>query len=200
MAASKAESEKPFADEKRLAELQQRKVSLDLALEFKDDGDDVMAEDGSEEETVNTAGTPVTPRSPLTLEQRLYQKLAVFALPILEGSAYYMKLKSEGYEDLTLEAIGGGEYSIAHYYRKDGDAMRDPEITFIIDKKNKSIHPTSFLQDEMGIFYETETASPEQVKGVGQFMSEWFTRIKNQGFEPDTVKTYEQEEEQEYER
>lgn len=199
-AASKAESEKPFADEKRLAELQQRKVSLDLALEFKDDGDDVMAEDGSEEETVNTAGTPVTPRSPLTLEQRLYQKLAVFALPILEGSAYYMKLKSEGYEDLTLEAIGGGEYSIAHYYRKDGDAMRDPEITFIIDKKNKSIHPTSFLQDEMGIFYETETASPEQVKGVGQFMSEWFTRIKNQGFEPDTVKTYEQEEEQEYER
>ena len=30
----------------------------------------------------------------------------------------------------------------------------------------------------MGIFYETETASPEQVKGVGQFMSEWFTRIK----------------------
>ena len=78
--------------------------------------------------------------------------------------------------------------------------MRDPEITFIIDKKNKSIHPTSFLQDEMGIFYETETASPEQVKGVGQFMSEWFTRIKNQGFEPDTVKTYEQEEEQEYER
>ena len=199
-AASKAESEKPFADEKRLVELQQRKVSLDLALEFKDDGDDVMAEDGSEEETVNTAGTPVTPRSPLTLEQRLYQKLAVFALPILEGSAYYMKLKSEGYEDLTLEAIGGGEYSIAHYYRKDGDAMRDPEITFIIDKKNKSIHPTSFLQDEMGIFYETETASPEQVKGVGQFMSEWFTRIKNQGFEPDTVKTYEQEEEQEYER
>ena len=55
-----------------------------------------------------------------------------------------MKLKSEGYEDLTLEAIGGGEYSIAHYYRKDGDAMRDPEITFIIDKQ-KQIHSPHFV-------------------------------------------------------
>ena len=199
LAASKAESEKPFTDEERLAELQQRKVSLDLALEFKEDGDDVMAEDGGEEEPTDSTNTPVAPRSPLTLEQRLYQKLVEFAAPVLEGSAYCMKLKADGFEDLKIEVIGAG-YSIAHYYDRNGDAMRDPEITFTIDKENRSIHPTSFLQDDEGIFYETETVSPAKIKDLELFMSEWFTNIKNQGFEPETVKSYEQEEEQDYER
>lgn len=195
LAASKAESEKPFADEERLVELQRRKVSLDLALEFKEDSDDVMAADGSGEETMDR-----TDQEPLTLEQQIYRKLAVFAGPVLDGSACYMKLKSEGYEDLAVEAIGGGEYSIAHCFSKNGDAMRDPEITFIVDEETKSIHPTSFLQDDAGIFYVAETASPAQVKDLKQFMSRWFTNIKNQGFEPERVECYELEEQQDYER
>ena len=52
----------------------------------------------------------------------------------------------------------------------------------------------------MGIFYKTEMASPSMVKDLKEFMSQWFTNIKNQGSEPDTVKLYEQDEEQEYER
>ena len=200
LAASKEESEKPFADEERLEELQKRKVSLDLALEFKEDGDDLMAADGSEEETAEQKDSPQAYRESLTLEQRLYRKLEVFASPVLNGEAYYMKLKSEGFEDLVLEVIGSGEYSIAHYYRQNGDAMRDPEITFTVDEKTKSIHPTSFLQDNMGIFYETADAAPAQVRDLKEFMSQWFTNIKNQGFEPETVRFYEQDEEQEYER
>lgn len=200
LAASKAESEKPFADEERLLELQQKKVSLDLALEFKEDGDDVMAEDGGEEENAAQANDSAAQRRPPTLEQRLYRKLMVFAAPVLDGSAYYMKLKSEGFEDLVLEAIGGNEYSIAHYYNQNGDAMRDPEITFTVDAKAKSIHPTSFLQDNMGIFYETETAPAATVRDLKEFMSQWFTNIQNQGFEPETVKIYGEKEEQEYAR
>lgn len=201
LAASKEESEKPFADEERLVELQQKKVSLDLALEFKDDGDDVMADDGGEEETTVNTNISVTQRTPLTLEQQLYRKLEVFAAPVLDGSTYCMKLKSDGFEDLKVEAIGGGEYSIAHYYKQNGDSMRDPEITFTVDTETKSIHPTSFLQDVAGIFYETKTAPAARVKDLKQFMSQWFTNIKDQGFEPETVKFYEQDEVQkEYER
>lgn len=201
LAASKEESKKPFADEGRLAELQQKKVSLDLALEFKEDGGDVMAEDGGEEEPAIQTNGSVARKTPPTLEQRLYRKLAVFAAPVLDGSAYCMKLKSDGFEDLKIEAIGGGEYSIAHYYDQNGDAMRDPEITFTIDAETKSIHPTSFLQDDRGIFYETETAPSARVKDLKQFMSQWFTNIKDQGFEPEMVKLYGQNEEQEeYER
>lgn len=48
---SKAECEKPFPDEERLMELQQKKISLDLALEFREDSDDVM--DDSKIESVD---------------------------------------------------------------------------------------------------------------------------------------------------
>lgn len=192
--AAKAESEKPFPNAERLTELQKRKVELDLALEFKDDGEDVL---GGDDES--TAAPTDSPKTPLTLEQRLYQKLAVFASPILNGEACCMKLKSDGFEDLVLEAISGGEYSIAHHYELNGDAMRDPEITFVINKEMKAIHPTSFLQDNMGIFYETDGAAPAKVKDLKEFMSQWFTNIRSQGFEPVRVESCETEIEDESE-
>ena len=210
--AAKLENQKPFPSEEKLAQLQRKKVELDLALEFKDSTDEILEpdedsaealedeSDGEENATVRTQLPPAR----LTLEQKLYQKLAVFASPILDGDAYYMKLKSDGFEDLVLEAIGGGEYSIAHYYKQNGDAMRDPEITFTIDKQNRSIHPASFLQDDIGLFYETAQAKPSMVQDLKDFMSQWFTNIAGQGFEPEKVSVYasesEAEEENEFER
>ena len=210
--AAKLESQKPFHSEEKLAQLQRKKVELDLALEFKDSSDEILEPDEDSTEALedepdseeNT--TVMTQPSParLTLEQKLYQKLAVFASPILDGDAYYMKLKSDGFEDLVLEAIGGGEYSIAHYYTQNGDAMRDPEITFTIDKQHRSIYPTSFLQDDVGLFYETEQAKPSMVQDLKDFMSQWFSNIVNQGFEPEKVSVYatesETEDETEFDR
>lgn len=210
--AARLESQKPFPNEEKLAQLQRKKVELDLALEFKDSADEILEPDEDSAEALEDdpdgeENTPIRTQHPsarLTLEQKLYQKLTVFAGPILDGEAYYMKLKSDGFEDLVLEAIGGGEYSIAHYYKQNGDAMRDPEITFTIDKQNRSIHPTSFLQDDIGLFYETAQAKPSMVQDLKDFMSQWFTNIVNQGFEPEKVSVYasesEAEEETEFER
>jgi N12 class adenine-specific DNA methylase len=195
LVAAKEQCGKPFPDEERLLELQKKKVQLDLALEFKEDGEDVMA---AEE---NGEGSGQGDRKePPTLEQRIYRKLRLFAAPILDGEACYMKLQAKGYEDLVVEAIGGEEYSIAHYYDQNGDSMRDPEITFTIDQENKSIHPASFLQDGIGVYYETEDAAPAMVKDLKEFMVQWFTNIKNQKFEPVKIKRYEQEEENGMER
>ena len=210
--AAKLESQKPFHSEEKLAQLQRKKVELDLALEFKDSADEILEPDEDstealEDEPDDGENTPVRTQSPparLTIEQKLYQKLAIFASSILDGDAYYMKLKSDGFEDLVLEAIGGGEYSIAHYYTQNGDAMRDPEITFTIDKQNCSIHPTSFLQDDIGLFYETAQAKPSMIQDLKDFMSQWFTNIVSQGFELEKVSVYasesEIEEETEFER
>lgn len=209
LGAAKLESEKPFTGEEKLVQLQRKKVELDLALEFKDTSDPVLEPDEDNTDVMNyepdeEADAPsrtAPPSAHLTLEQRLYQKLAVFAGPILEGEAYYMKLKSEGFEDLVLEAIGGNEYSIAHYYRQNGDSMRDPEITFTIDKQTCSIHPTSFLQDDIGLFYDTDSVPPSRVRDLKDFMSQWFTNIKEQGFEPEKVSVYASEnDESEFER
>ncbi|MDD3228040.1 MAG: helicase-related protein [Oscillospiraceae bacterium] len=203
--AVKLESEKPFTGEEKLAQLQRKKVELDLALEFKDSTDEILEPDeesteapekepnGEESTAVRTQPTSAR----LTLEQKLYQKLAVFASPILNGEAYYMKLKSDGFEDLVLEDIGGGEYSIAHYYTQNGDAMHDPEITFTINKQNLSIRPTSFLQDNVGLFYETAQAKPSMVQDLKDFMLQWFTNIINQGFETEKVSVYTAEAEDE---
>ena len=96
--AARLESEKPFTSEEKLVQLQRKKVELDLALEFKDTPDPVLEPDEDNTDVMNYEpdgedGVPVRtapPSAQLTLEQRLYQKLAVFASPILEGEAYYM--------------------------------------------------------------------------------------------------------------
>ncbi len=195
LAEAKEQCGKPFPDEERLLELQKKKVQLDLALEFKEDGEYVMAA----EEAGEGSGKGDR-KEPPTLEQRIYRKLRLFAAPILDGEAYYMKLQAKGYEDLVVEAIGGEEYSIAHYYDQNGDSMRDPEITFTIDRESRSIHPSSFLQDGIGVYYETAEAAPAMVRDLKGFMVQWFTNIKNQGFEPVKIKRYEQEEENTMER
>ena len=188
LADAKAEIEVPFADEERLVELQKRKVELDLALEFKEERNDTFAG-----EEVNGA------ENAHALEQVLYQKLCVFAEPILD-QAYYMRLEAPHFDRLVLEKIGEGEYSIAHYYEQNGDAMRAPEITFRVDKQNQAIYPTSYQQDDMGIFYEVEDVGAAQIKDLKLFMSEWFTNIKEQGFELVRMEGYENESEDEMER
>lgn len=195
LTAAREQCGKPFPDEERLLELQKKKVQLDLALEFKEDGEDVMTAEDAGERCTQGEG-----KEPPTLEQRIYQKLYLFAAPVLDGEAYYMKLQANGYEDLVLEAIGGDEYSIAHYYDQNGDSMRDPEITFTIDREDRSIHPTSFLQDGIGVYYETADAAPATVRDLKGFMVQWFTNIRNQRFEPVTIKRYAQEEENSMER
>ena len=187
LVAAKEECRKPFPEEERLLELQKKKVQLDLALEFKEGGEEAIGEgekNGGEDQGQDT----------LTTGQKLYRKLSLFATPILDGGAYYMKLRSEGFDDLVLEDIGEGDYSIAHYYEQNGDLMRDPEVTFTIDQERRSIHPTSYLQDNMGIYYETAKVTPEKEADLEVFLSQWFTNIRQQGFEVSEVRTYGDEE------
>lgn len=47
---AKEECKRPFAEEKQLQELQKKKVQLDLELEFKEDGNEVMITEESEEQ------------------------------------------------------------------------------------------------------------------------------------------------------
>lgn len=49
-AAAKEALGKPFQDEERLVELQKKKVQLDLALEFREDGEEVMTAEGNLEQ------------------------------------------------------------------------------------------------------------------------------------------------------
>ncbi len=186
---AKQEITRPFASEERLSHLLKKKVELDLALEFKEDARD---KEGDTELVSKSEGHMKKKEvEMIKAEQSLFQLIYPLAQPIFEGQAYYMKYQAEGFNDLVLEAIGDDEYSIAHYYEQNGDAMRDPEITFTLNMEDESLHPTSYLQDNMGIFYETSEVSWEAVQDLEDFMHTWFVNIKEQGFELHKTEYYE---------
>ncbi len=162
--AAKVQAEKPFAEEGKLSELLKEQVSLNLELEFADDGE------------------PGTEKAGGSHGSSIYRKLHKLAPELFEGTYTYMKFKKEGFDDLVLENIGEDEYSIAHYYTQNGDRMRDPEITFMLDDMNRSVCLLSFTQDNMGIYYETSERTEEQIEDLRQFFDQWLTNIRNQGF------------------
>ena len=93
-----------------------------------------------------------------------------------------MKFKQDGFDDLVLETIGENEYSIAHYYTQNGDRMRDPEITFMLDDTQRCIYALSYTQDNMGIYYETGDRTEKQMEDLMGFFDQWMANIKEQGF------------------
>lgn len=88
-----------------------------------------------------------------------------------------MKFKQDGFDDLVLETIGENEYSIAHYYTQNGDRMRDPEITFMLDDTQRCIYALSYTQDNMGIYYETGDRTEKQMEDLMGFFDQWMANI-----------------------
>lgn len=165
--AAKVQAEKPFTEEDKLSELLKEQVSLNLELEFAD------------KEEPETSGPK---RKSRDHGYSIYRKLHRLAQELFEGTYTYMKFRQDGYDDLVLEKIGEDEYSIAHYYTQNGDRMRDPEITFILDEAGRSINILSYTQDNMGIYYTTDERTEEQIEDLRQFFDQWLTNIRNQGF------------------
>lgn len=162
--AAKVQAEKPFSEEEKLSELLKEQVSLNLELEFA----------GADEEETEKADS--------SHGNSIYRKLHKLAPKLFEGTYTYMKFKQDGFDDLVLETIGENEYSIAHYYTQNGDRMRDPEITFMVDDTEHSIYALSYTQDNMGIYYETGDRTEEQIEELMGFFNQWLTNIKQQGF------------------
>lgn len=123
------------------------------------------------------------------------------------GEEIYMKLEAEGFMPLVMEKVGGsigtpfgaGQlYSLAHYYTQNGDAMRDPEMCFIVSDNRVAtenenmirITPQFYQQDSLGLYEESVTIENDKVttykpvwhKGHLQFANEWLKNIRAQGF------------------
>lgn len=162
--AAKVQAERPFSEEEKLSEFLKEQVSLNLELEFAD----------ADEEGMEKAGK--------SHGNSIYRKLRKLAPELFEGTYTYMKFKQDGFDDLVLETIGENEYSIAHYYTQNGDRMRDPEITFMLDDTKRCIYALSYTQDNMGIYYETGDRTEKQMEDLMGFFDQWMANIKEQGF------------------
>lgn len=80
---------------------------------------------------------------------------AIFEVMLSKLENGYLKLDSDNsYMPAIMEDIGevtgyGKLYSIAHYGKLNGDAMRDPDMTFV--EKDGDYYPVSFRNDYMGV-------------------------------------------------
>lgn len=98
----------------------------------------------------------------------------------------YIRIENEPFMRLVIEWIGPGtstyteQISVAHYYEQNGDAMRDPEITFEVERDTLEMTPLTFQQDNMGIYWELTT--PAKLADAEEFCKMWDENIRDQGF------------------
>jgi len=119
-----------------------------------------------------------------------------------------LRLESGGYLPLTFEQLYGGIqtpwgegtlYSLMHWYVKEGDVMRDPDMVFVVvDNRQASndstdllgIYTQSYQADNMGMYQESlfidnsalTKFSPALNMQHCEFANMWLMNILAQGF------------------
>lgn len=111
----------------------------------------------------------------------------------------YLRIENEPLMRLVIEVVSGPlrngayEVSVAHYGEQNGDAMRDPEITFLVTPSAAGWQwtPLTFLNDYLGAYqvageYDlTGTLTMADAKlqrELTQFAGVWDRNLKHQGF------------------
>lgn len=132
------------------------------------------------------------------------QKIIEYAGIALDGSEphFHIVVENEPYMRLVIEGIGTSPdgrqlVSVAHYYYQNGDAMRDPEMVFLVDLEMAGIargvdgwFPVSYQQDGIGSFAQVAIEwregkmfkRPKLERDLKLFSRTWNRNIGGQGF------------------
>jgi hypothetical protein len=111
----------------------------------------------------------------------------------------YLRIENPPFMRLVIEVIGGPypngayEVSVAHYAEQNGDAMRDPEITFLVvpSAEGTTWTPLTFENSYLGAYQVVAEVSSEGLIQVKQsramndlrdFANQWDRNLKEQGF------------------
>ena len=112
----------------------------------------------------------------------------------------YLRIENPPFMRLVIEVVGrpfangACEVSVAHYGEQNGDAMRDPEITFLVTPSEDGQwqwKPLTFLNDYMGA-YQVAAASDQfgsirvrdarLARDLEDFAKTWDCNVKHQCF------------------
>lgn len=113
-----------------------------------------------------------------TIEKQIYKKLYEWANTVLNNETYYILMKAKGFDDLVLEYIVDGEYSLAHYSELNGDMMRSPEITFKVE--DNEVVPMTYLDDYTATYIEIEDRNDKEYKPILEIFETWSKNIEQQ--------------------
>lgn len=86
-------------------------------------------------------------------------------------------LDSQAMLPLVLEKVGEQELSVAHYWKQNGDLMRDPEVVF--DISSQDWIPVRFVRDP-----DTDEFDPAGID-AREFLEVWDRNLRRQGYVDD---------------
>jgi len=112
---------------------------------------------------------------------------------------HYIRLDNPPLMRLVIEVIGGpypnGAYqlSVAHYGEQNGDAMRDPELTFLVSQDGDGFAwtPLTYENSYLGCYQVAATVNERGeiavrnqrlLRELREFAQMWDNNIKDQGF------------------
>jgi hypothetical protein len=113
--------------------------------------------------------------------------------------ARYLRFENPPLMRLVIEVIGGPypngayEVSVAHYAEQNGDAMRDPEITFLVvpAEQGTTWTPLTFENSYMGTYQVVavvnadgalQVRQPRQMQELRELANHLDINLKQQGF------------------
>ena len=111
----------------------------------------------------------------------------------------YLRLENPPFMRLVIEVIGGPypngayEVSVAHYAEQNGDAMRDPELTFLVvpSAEGTTWTPLTYENSYLGAYQVVAEVSREglikvkhsqAMNDLRDFANQWDRNLKEQGF------------------
>jgi len=110
----------------------------------------------------------------------------------------YLRLENPPFMRLVIEVIhgpypnGAYEVSVAHYAEQNGDAMRDPEITFLVAQAEQGTTwtPLTFENSYLGCYQVVahvtqagliESKDAKLMRDLREFANQWDINLKAQG-------------------
>lgn len=126
-----------------------------------------------------------------------FERLYPFFCAVDRTPEKHFRFTSRGFEPLVVENLdysfqGHPVYSITHYYNQNGDLMRDPDMTVMVDRLHGHVIPLSFRQDNApftryGVFEQSVfvggKCNEKALRSLDDFLNTWSKNILAQGFD-----------------
>ncbi|MDE6590238.1 MAG: hypothetical protein K2K53_07835, partial [Oscillospiraceae bacterium] len=124
-------------------------------------------------------------RTKVELNYRNFVKM----FPEIASSEYrYLSMVAgEGMMPLHLEWIDTDVIAVSHTYVQNGDLMRDPEMTFRVDREKGTLEPLTFQQDGsiqlyQQVYPEPGKWIPKLRSDLNTFAQQWLKNISEQNY------------------
>lgn len=115
---------------------------------------------------------------------KMIDELTGGLLKFISSPKGYLKLKSVGYMDLTIERLNANEISFTHYYLQNGDLVPDPDMQIVLDFE-KCIASATTYQNCMtfqSVYLDNGEINLKLQQELNSFLHDWLTNLKAQGF------------------